>query len=98
MVEWLAPQTDKFTGDLSKYELCYTGDFDVSNCIEISAASLQWNVTELHPYVRYELKIRSAALLGYGPFSAVKYATTFESGKSCVLIIYCLQRLLSSIL
>ena len=85
MVEWLAPQTDKFTGGISKYELCYIGNFSMSNCTEIGAASLQWNITELHPDVRYELKIRSAALLGYGPFSAKKYATTFESGKNCVL-------------
>lgn len=57
----------------------------MANCIEISAASSQWNVTELHPHVRYELKMRSAALLGYSPFSPVARGTTLESSKSCVL-------------
>ena len=57
----------------------------MANCIEISATSSQWNVTELRPHVRYELKIRSAALLGFSPFSPVTRGTTLESGKSCVL-------------
>jgi hypothetical protein len=84
---WLAPKTDKFTGSISKYELCYSGDFNTTGCIDIGAASTQWNVTELHPHVEYELKIRSAALLGYGPFSPVKYATTLESGEERGLFI-----------
>ena len=87
-VEWRAPKTDKFTGDISKYELCYSGEFDSTGCIEIGAASLKWNVTELHPHVRYEVKIRSAALLGYGPFSIVKYATTLESGERVFLATF----------
>ena len=80
-MEWDSPKTDKFTGGISKYEICYTGAFGTGDCINIGANSLQWNVTELHPHVRYELKIRAAALLGYGPFSSIEYATTLEAGK-----------------
>ena len=86
-IEWLPPATDKFTGNISKYEICYAGDFDTRGCIEIGAAYLRWNVTELHPYVRYELKMRSAALLGYGPYSPVNYATTLESGEEQIFLI-----------
>ena len=80
-VEWTAPNIDKFTGNVSIYELCYSGDFDTNGCVEINSANSRWNVTNLHPHVQYKLKIRSAALLGYGPFSVVKYATTLEAGE-----------------
>jgi hypothetical protein len=88
LVEWRAPKTDKFTGDVSMYELCYSGDFDINTCIEIGAASSRWNVTDLYPSVRYELKMRSAALLGYGPYSFVIYATTRFAGEKGILNIF----------
>lgn len=59
--------------------------------MEISASSLRWNVTKLHPNVEYQVKVRSAALLGYGPFSAVKFAKTLEAGMGILIRWYTYQ-------
>lgn len=80
-IEWSLLTTDKFTGGIEKYEICYNGDFGLDTCVVVGGVSnLQWTITDLHPYTKYYVKIRAAAVLGYGPFSVPRYETTLESG------------------
>ena len=80
-IQWSPLTTDKFTGRIKKYEICYSEAFDLDTCVVFDSVSkLQWTITDLHPYTKYHVKIRAAAVLGYGPFSVTRNKTTLESG------------------
>lgn len=83
-LNWKAPKTDRYTGEISYYQICYQKSKTSTNssCSLISAGGnlSEVEITGLHPYQEYRFKIRGVVALGYGPYSNVLLSTTHEAG------------------
>ena len=83
-LNWTAPMTDNYTGDISYYQICYQRSSTPtdSGCSLASAGSdlTEFEINGLLPYREYRVKIRGVVALGYGPYSNILLATTHEAG------------------
>lgn len=84
-LEWTAPDTDKYTGEILYYQVCYQKS-SISNDINCTLESVDGNLIQavmsgMHPFQEYRVKIRGVVALGYGLFSNVLMSTTAETGR-----------------
>ena len=84
---WTEPPIDSHNGIILLYNIILT----VANTMasfSINATSTSVNITGLHPFYMYSLKVAGMTRYGAGPYSDEVSVTTPEDGKLVTIVIY----------
>ena len=80
-IQWRAPDTDKYTGKITYFEICYFKSKSIScSFVSVESSLVETAINGLQPNMEYKIKIRAVVALGHGPYSNNVTATTLEAG------------------
>ena len=71
-------------GIITEYEVEYnqsTFDINTTQTVRVNSSSTMVQLTELHEYVEYFIRVKAYTRVGYGPYSEPINQTTAQDGK-----------------
>ena len=87
-VSWLEVPAIDQNGIIIEYEVEYTQyTFDINMNQSVMINSTTVELTELHEYVQYFIRVRAYTIIGSGPYTTAINVTTAQDGKNIAYFV-----------